>query len=355
MKQSFDFGHPLPFASAGGRGVFLQGQFFTYNEYGDVKTAAQRIAGVGFNKYTYTYRYDTGVTTGDLTAVNQLKASGSLYYTYNNYDTLNRISSEQVNLKVTGGTDATVLTRGYTYRDVIIDSVEYTTTQVAGVSYSGLNSSAYSYTYDARGNITSVSKNNSPLASYEYDDLGQLVRENNVAANKTWTYTYDSRGNITSKKTYAYSNGTLGTLQNSVTYTYPGKSDSTTWKDLLVKYDGEYTSYDEIGNPYQYYNGSTYYLTWSDGRKLTSGTKGTTSFSYVYNSDGLRTQKTVNGATYNYYWQGSLLSAMTCPAGTFKFYYDAKGTPYAVKAYDAYLQTESTYLYVTNLQGDPGA
>lgn len=38
---------------------------------------------------------------------------------------------------------------------------------------------------------------------YAYDELGQLIREDNRDANKSYTYSYDSRGNILEKKTYA--------------------------------------------------------------------------------------------------------------------------------------------------------
>ena len=50
---------------------------------------------------------------------------------------------------------------------------------------------------------------------YAYDELGQLIREDNKDANKSYTYTYDSRGNILEKKTYAFTLGTLGTVQST--------------------------------------------------------------------------------------------------------------------------------------------
>lgn len=39
---------------------------------------------------------------------------------------------------------------------------------------------------------------------YYYDDLGQLIREDNRALNKTYVWSYDDAGNILSKKTYAF-------------------------------------------------------------------------------------------------------------------------------------------------------
>ena len=54
-------------------------------------------------------------------------------------------------------------------------------------------STTYTYAYDARGNITSVSDGQS-TTTYAYDSFDQLVRENNQAAGKTWTYAYDDGG-----------------------------------------------------------------------------------------------------------------------------------------------------------------
>ena len=51
-----------------------------------------------------------------------------------------------------------------------------------------------SYTYDAAGNIQTVSKSGTVYYQYAYDELGQLIREDNKDANKSYTYTYDSRG-----------------------------------------------------------------------------------------------------------------------------------------------------------------
>ena len=83
---------------------------------------------------------------------------------------------------------------------------------------------------------------------------------------------------------------------------------------------------------------------------MASGTKGSTSFSYGYNSDGLRTKKIVGSQTYTYYWNGTQLAAMTITTGsnvsTLRFYYDAEGTPF----YFDYNGTK--YFYITNLQGD---
>ena len=83
------------------------------------------------------------------------------------------------------------------------------------------------------------------------------------------------------------------------------------------------------GNPLTYYNGANYTFTWSNGRNLASGTKGSTSFSYSYNADGLRTKKIVGNQTYTYYWNGSQLAMMTVKRyatalAAMRFYYDSR-------------------------------
>ena len=54
------------------------------------------------------------------------------------------------------------------------------------------NATVYSIAYDDMGNITSISDSADVVQNrYEYDDLNQLVREDNRALGKSYTYTYD--------------------------------------------------------------------------------------------------------------------------------------------------------------------
>ena len=203
-----------------------------------------------------------------------------------------------------------------------------------------------SYTYDAAGNIQTVSKSGTVYDQYAYDELGQLIREDNKDANKSYTYTYDSRGNILEKKTYAFTLGTLGTAQKTDSYGYATDS----WKDRLTSYNGQTITYDAIGNPLTYNNGSAYTFTW-EGRQMQTATKGNTTWTYTYNADGLRTGKTNGTTTYTYTWnENRQLSSMTWNTGYALFYYDANGTPNSVVIDDGY--DVQTYCYVTNLQGD---
>ncbi len=66
----------------------------------------------------------------------------------------------------------------------------------------------------------------------------------------------------------------------------------------------------------------------------------------LYDENGLRTQKTVNGVTTNYYYNGSLLMGMTSGNVTQRFCYDANGSVISVAYNGTY------YYYLRNAQGD---
>ena len=71
-------------------------------------------------------------------------------------------------------------------------------------------------------------------------------------------------------------------------------------------YNGQSITYDEIGNPLTYRDGIS--MIWKNGRQLATLTNGATSISYGYDSDSVRTTKTVNGVKYTYaYLNGQLL------------------------------------------------
>ena len=282
-----------------------------------------------WKEQSYSYTYDE---EGRLTG---MQAGGrSLAYAY---DALGRVTAET----------SSVLTKSYAYRTVngrtcdLVSTLSYT--KANGTSLLSL-----SYEYDAAGNITKVYKSGVVYNQYAYDELGQLIREDNKDANKSYTYTYDSRGNILEKKTYAFTLGTLGTAQSTASYGYATDS----WKDRLTSYNGQTITYDAIGNPLTYNNGSAYTFTW-EGRQMQTATKGNTTWTYTYNADGLRIGKTDGTTTTTYTWnENSQRSSMTWNTGSALFYYDADGIPYAVQNYDAILDVERTYLYITNLQGD---
>ena len=174
--------------------------------------------------------------------------------------------------------------------------------------------------------------------TYAYDSFDQLVRENNQAAGKTWTYAYDDGGNIQSKTEYAYTTGTLGAAVRTIAYGYGDAS----WSDLLTSIGGQSLTADEIGN---LLSDGTWAYTWQHGRQLAGMSKSGTNIAYGYDSDGRRITKTVNGTTYNYHYLGDQLVELTWGGNKLHFTYDSTG-PLSV----SYNGTE--YFYVKNAQGD---
>ena len=210
-----------------------------------------------------------------------------------------------------------------------------TTTKVGTITNQGVG---ITYTYDANGNIETITNNNQQT-KYYYDELNEVIREDNQGQNKTITYTYDAGGNITQKVEYPYTTGTLGTPTKTYNYTY----GDTNWKDKLTSFDGKALTYDAIGNPLTY-DGWAY--TWEEGRQLASMSKTGQNLSFKYNDSGIRTQKTVNGVTTKYYLNGDKVTLED--NGTDKIYYsyDATGNLVSMNL------NGTEYYYIRNAQGD---
>ena len=142
--------------------------------------------------------------------------------------------------------------------------------------------------------------------------------------------------------------GLLPITPTTITFSY---TDSE-WGDLLTAYNGHAITYDEIGNPLSYYNGSAYTFTW-EGRRLVNAVKGSNTMSFTYNDEGLRTSKTVNGATTTYLYDGSVLIAEYAPGYTCVYIYDESGAIIGAKYIStAENSTWQTYFFEKNLQGE---
>ena len=164
-----------------GDNVVLHDFSWTYDAKDNVTALTESIGGKSFS-YTYAYDDDSRPTSfgyGDVTK--QVT-----------YDGHGRSSGTTVK-----NGSRTVLGTGYAYRDV--DST-YTTTQVKSVANSyGGKTANFNYTYDANGNILSVS--GAQTVTYEYDDLGQLITETIGTGDDQVIirYTYDNGGNLIKK------------------------------------------------------------------------------------------------------------------------------------------------------------
>ena len=213
------------------------------------------------------------------------------------------------------------------------------TNLVSSITQPGCNCG---YGYDDNGNIASATLNGK-WTGYTYDELGQLIQVNDHSDTRsgengtTWKYTYDLGGNILKKERFAYADTT--TPLETVTYEY----GDANWRDKLTAVNGSTIRYDAIGNPL---SDGTWTYTWQNGRQLQKMQKAGVTAEFVYNADGLRVQKTVNGVATKYTLHGKNVVHMTSGTDELHFFYDAQNRP-AVVVYNG-----TAYAYVKSLQGD---
>jgi RHS repeat-associated protein len=88
-------------------------------------------------------------------------------------------------------------------------------------------------------------------------------------------------------------------------------------------------------------------FTWEHGRQLASLQTDDNSVNYKYDSNGIRTQKSVDGTNTNYYYDSDKnLIGLTKGEDTLLFYYDSDGNVTSFK------YNGTMYYYIKNLQGD---
>ncbi len=218
------------------------------------------------------------------------------------------------------------LTRNIAYLNV---SGNRTTTLPSSVTYQYGNNASFvaSYTYDDLGNISTMTVDGVKY-TYTYDALNQLTGITSSDNSYTATYTYDNGGNILSKTI------------NGTTYNYV--YDDGDWKDLLTSYNGQTITYDEIGNPLNY-RGMT--MSWT-GRQLNSIVKNSTTNAYTYNTDGIRIRKTVGNTITEYFTSGSTILAEKTGGNIIWYIYDSDGDLLG------FTYNDTPYYYIKNMQGD---
>ena len=221
------------------------------------------------------------------------------------------------------------------------------------------------YTYDANGNVIKIEEANGSgyrvAAAYTYDKLNQLKQEtrysytgssNTAASTTVVSYDLDMAGNL-----YAVTEN--GSVKLAYTYGDP------TWADKLTAVTVNGTTrtiqYADALNPANWYNGTDYTnLTWTQGRRLSSITKGSQTYSYQYDVSGVRSVKIADGLKHEYVTQnGSVVRDYVTNANTgafvrcLDFFYDQSGRPLAMrKYYNSTLSGYDTFHYVLNAQGD---
>ena len=251
------------------------------------------------------------------------------------YDGLGRVTSQTVYPSVGVSLDNT-----YTYKDV---GENNTSTQVSRVTNA---LGTYDYEYDANGNITKITftalsgSSGSYVREYQYDQLNRITYTSDTRFGYRHEYEYDTNGNIISRNRYAdyHNNGT----EPDRIYTYD--YDDTVWTDLITAFCGNEITYDEIGNPLNYYNSTSF--TWQNGRQLASLTFLDKTTTYAYDADGKRTSKTVDGVTTEFFYAGDILAGQKTGDNILMWIYDNNG------AYIGFTYNGVEYYYVYNLQGD---
>lgn len=236
----------------------------------------------------------------------------------------------------------TVFTKQYSYYHGSESNA--TTNMVGGISYK-LSSDkvlGYSYNYNDTGNVENVYENGKKVAVYTYDELNQLVWYADTRTGRYIRIVYDNYGNI--QKMESYSLGTNWTpvkLLETRTYSY----GDTNWKDKLTEFDGDSITYDKNGNPLTYRDDMTF--EWENGRIINNINTSDKAIQMSYDSNGMRTQKSVDGVKTNYYYDSSNnLFALTQGNDTLFFYYDNSGEVMSVSC------NGTMYYYIKDLQGD---
>lgn len=236
----------------------------------------------------------------------------------------------------------TVFTKQYSYYHGSESNA--TTNMVGGISYK-LSSDkvlGYSYNYNDTGNVENVYENGKKVAVYTYDELNHLVWYADTRTGRYIRIVYDNYGNI--QKMESYSLGTNWApvkLLETRTYSY----GDTNWKDKLTEFDGDSITYDANGNPLTYRDGMSF--EWENGRILKKINTSDKAIQMNYDSNGMRTQKSVDGVKTNYYYDSSNnLFALTQGNDTLFFYYDNSGEVMSVSC------NGTMYFYIKDLQGD---
>ncbi|MFD3447575.1 DNRLRE domain-containing protein [Microbacteriaceae bacterium 4G12] len=156
------------------------------------------------------------------------------------------------------------------------------------------------YKYDANGNRINIERQEDvgkKTVSYEYDSINQLKKE--VLTDGTIKeYSYDGFGNRTSVKVTSPS----------------GKAITTTAQfntgNQLTKFGSETLVYDENGNRT---SDGKFTYTWNEVDQLVAITKTGESIPFAtfkYDDDGRRIEKSINGQTIRYYYDGDSINVL---------------------------------------------
>ena len=313
---------------------------FHYTKTGDFKTYFT-YSGIGVKSAMLEYTYEN--TDSHMPKAKTSFNDSTLTKVF---DPTSRLISKELRNNLTSNYYKT--TFGYEKASGIYESgrVNKITYERKNSSGSNLSSSNISYKYDKNGNITQIIENGTIMYQYHYDEQIQLVREDNRVLNKSVMYLYDAGGNLYNKRYFAFTTGSLYGSPTTIFYQFDSE-----WKDKLAKITDNISgktyniTYDSIGNPINYRDELVF--GWTQGRRLSTVKKnGSLLASYKYNADGLRTKKTVNGVTTDYFWVNDKLMSESNSSRKILYWYDESGS------IEGFEYNGSKYYYKKNLQGD---
>ena len=210
----------------------------------------------------------------------------------NIYDELGRITKKEYQI------NDTLYTSTYTY------TKDQITKQVNNLGQT------IKYSTDKERNIF-TKDDGTYIYEYTFDNANRLKKEKhkNKTTNQVelYEYEYDENGNIQSKK--------INDVETQRYYYNSSYKDKLTKiNDTTINYNGLYPTKLPILNVDQT-------LTWTNGRLTSIGSN-----TYEYNSDGIRTKKTVNGITTSYKLDGTKIleeeTTINNQKETIKYIYD---------------------------------
>lgn len=299
-------------------------------EYGyDENNNIKKFSGL-FPLFSFTNEFAYG--KDNLLSTYKIESGKNVTYTY---DGLNRLTKTSLST-------ARNINTTYSYYDSERGS-GYTTTKLESETIDGVT---YTYEYDTLGNITDIYRGNTHLYYYEYDAMNQLIYVRDYENSKTYTYAYDTAGNLIAENISDVTSN--GTAYNTVYKSY--QYNDTNWGDKLTSYDGQTITYDAIGNPLSYRDGMT--MTWKNGRQLATLQDSDDNISYTYDSESVRTSKTIDGVKHTYAYLGGKLMYETRGNAKFYYSYDANGVLYSVKYTLTDTSAMQTYFFTHNSRGD---
>ena len=270
----------------------------------------------------------------DSTILASLSEKGQSTIVRDNFDSIGRIVSKEIDVS---GNNYSV---NYTYNKTRITKEEDSNGET--IQY------GYSNNYGILGQI--IHKKGDQVMYKEqvgYDKLLRVISETDELGG-SHTYTYDRNGNML--RHVCVRNGTE--LDFQYTYDSTIKDKLLSMKEMkqgkstaIIDYS---TTNKFLPTKIKYGDGSTRHLSWQ-GKRLISIT-GSSLINYVYNAQGLRTSKTVDGDTTSYLYEGTKVIQMTKNVGetqyVIDFVYDANGMLIGLNT------TEGQYFYRRDITGN---